>query len=203
MANRVTIKIDDGKVVVQSPYHPDFPPAARQLGGKWRNSCWNFAAKDEARVRALCQDIYGTDGSPVETVTLRLVGGFEGDTSEWYLAGRQIARKRYRDCCPDQGDGVVVIHGEFLERGGSRNYPKITYTKDLVVEIRDVPLPAAEREVAAHDNVSIVEDSVEAPTLVERLADFTLEDLQEEVARRLADTADGKLSAETQTGDQP
>lgn len=58
----VSIRRVDNHIHVSSPYHPDFPPAARQLGGKWDSDVWVFDARDDARVRGLCCDIYGTDG---------------------------------------------------------------------------------------------------------------------------------------------
>ena len=42
----------DGSLEVHSPYHPDFPAAARALGGRWRPSrrTWVFDGRDEAVV---------------------------------------------------------------------------------------------------------------------------------------------------------
>src|SRR3954470_17819016 len=46
----------DGKIAVRSPYHPQFPARARQLGGTWDTGrlIWLFDARDEERVRELC-----------------------------------------------------------------------------------------------------------------------------------------------------
>jgi DNA repair protein RadC len=51
----------DGKIAVSSPYNPRFPPRARELGGRWDAGrlMWLFDARDEERVRALCEEIYG------------------------------------------------------------------------------------------------------------------------------------------------
>jgi DNA repair protein RadC len=59
----------DGKIAVSSPYHPSFPPRARQLGETWDAGrlIWVFDAPDEERVRALCEEVYGPgfkDASP-------------------------------------------------------------------------------------------------------------------------------------------
>lgn len=53
------------QVKCESPFHPAFPEAARQLGGKWNpvQVAWFFDIRDEDRVRQLCRDLFGTDGS--------------------------------------------------------------------------------------------------------------------------------------------
>ncbi|MGE0257299.1 MAG: DNA repair protein RadC [Alphaproteobacteria bacterium] len=51
----------DGKIAVSSPYNPQFPARARELGGIWDRgrSVWLFDPRDEERVRALCEEVYG------------------------------------------------------------------------------------------------------------------------------------------------
>ena len=51
----------DGKIAVRSPYHPQFPARARQLGGAWDAGrlIWLFDARDEERVRELCEEVFG------------------------------------------------------------------------------------------------------------------------------------------------
>ena len=50
----------DGKIAVRSPYHPQFPARARQLGGTWDAGrlIWPFDRRDEDRVRALCAEVH-------------------------------------------------------------------------------------------------------------------------------------------------
>ena len=61
-----TIVEEDGRLVVNSPYHPNFPARARSLGGDWdpERRVWLFDASDGDRVRTLCREIYGTEGAP-------------------------------------------------------------------------------------------------------------------------------------------
>ncbi len=61
------IEEEDGRIAVSSPYHPSFPARARSLGGIWNAArrVWVFDAADHDRVRLLCREIYGTDGSPL------------------------------------------------------------------------------------------------------------------------------------------
>ena len=51
----------DGKIAVSSPYNRNFPPRARDLGGTWDSGrlLWLFDAREEHRVRALCEEVYG------------------------------------------------------------------------------------------------------------------------------------------------
>lgn len=51
----------DGRIVVTTAYHPDFPARARSLGGVWdaMRRVWVFDAADNDRVRLLCDEIYG------------------------------------------------------------------------------------------------------------------------------------------------
>jgi DNA repair protein RadC len=51
----------DGRIIVSTPYHANFPARARSLGGIWDKGqrVWVFDAADHARVRSLCGEIYG------------------------------------------------------------------------------------------------------------------------------------------------
>ena len=59
------VEEEDGRIAVSSPYHPKFPARARSLGGVWdaARRAWIFDSADHDRVRSLCREIYGTDGS--------------------------------------------------------------------------------------------------------------------------------------------
>ena len=58
------IEVEDGRIAVRSPYHPNFPARARSLGGIWDTArrVWVFDSADHDRVRSLCREIYGADG---------------------------------------------------------------------------------------------------------------------------------------------
>jgi hypothetical protein len=60
-----SIQERDGHIVVNSPYHPNFPARARGLGGEWDavRHVWVFDAAEQDRVTALCREIYGADGT--------------------------------------------------------------------------------------------------------------------------------------------
>lgn len=155
MAN---MKDGSEKIKVESPFHPEFPKHAKNLGGRWNSSAraWYFDPRDEASVRDLCRDCFGTDGNgELETVDCRVtLVGTQSD-SVWF-AGREICRRAARDWDVKLGDGVVVVDGDFQSSGGSRKYPQVTFTGDSVtLEVRDVPANLAKRE--AEDDPENVE----------------------------------------------
>lgn len=171
----VQVAVTASNVVVSAPYNPDFAPRAKRLGGRWNPSgkTWGFDARDEARVRDLCRDVYGTDGSPEELCTVRVKLSAQSCSSLAFFAfGRQLARAFGRDSGARLSDGVVLLSGS-IGSGGSMKNPVIA-TKGCVVEVRDVPVRAVrkacwEDDVGVHvDSVEIVEDV--AASTVDRVA---------------------------------
>lgn len=140
---RVTRSVTE--VVLCSPYHPDVPAAARKLGGKWdaATKSWRFDVRDESRVRELCRNVYGTDGSAADaadlvTVRLTLKRSVEEHTSAIYFAGREVCGARGRDSGARLGPGVVLLEGRITSTGSAKNW----YTSaeaGSVFEIRDLP----------------------------------------------------------------
>ena len=157
-------------VTVESPYNPNFPKRARALGGKWKAPLWIFDARDEKRVRDLCIEIYGTDGSSPELVSIRVTVE-ESDYSyekSFYVAGVQVARSFDRDSGARLGDGVVLLKGGFGS-AGSRKNPTITVDAGTIFELRDVPKKAIENTPGDTWKAEIIETSVDLDTLKEEL----------------------------------
>lgn len=152
MAERVTVLVTEGACCVWSPYNEDFVPRAKLLAGHFRGGRWEFPESQTERVRALCLEIYGTDGStPIPTVTVRLKlqdrDRWEAGT-EVTLCGRRVAKVLGRDGVAILSDNVVVLKGGF-DSGGSRKNPRICVQEGTVIELLEVPQPAAERVIAA------------------------------------------------------
>lgn len=171
-----TVKLKDGKyrLRVSSPYHPDFPAAARKLGGSWQASDreWSFDPRDEARVKALCKACYGADGtedgSELATVRVDLDAfsyGYCAEHPDCTAHARGSCRREInRDFIKDSeiffcgrliakvwgrdGDARlgdgVVVIAGSFGSGGSKRYPRIRWDSGTVVEIRDVPRSVAE-----------------------------------------------------------
>jgi hypothetical protein len=174
-------KSGKSRVYATTPYHPEFPAAAKRLGGRWSaaQKSWSFDGRDEAKVRELVREIYGTDDSAeADLVTVRYtVTAHDAGRAELYVCGRQVARRAGRDWVVKLGDGVVVVDGGFPSSGGSMKYPTIMGT-DTVVEVRDVPRRLAEAEDAeivdaATDRRAALE--AEAKKLRTRLAEIEAE----------------------------
>ncbi len=128
-------------IVVQSPFHPGFPARARQLGGIWsvNHRHWVFDARDEAAVRVLCIEIYGTDGSgPVPTLDIELSLDGLSDTGELWGFGRQLAW-RHANWPVRLGDGVRVLRGGFPDVLVGRRAMGLHWAEGTVLLIRDVP----------------------------------------------------------------
>lgn len=145
----ITITQQADRLAVASPYNPGFPPSAKALGGRWHpeTKTWRFDPRDEDRVRGLCREVYGTDGSgDVPTVTVRIVvddDNLESDQTSWFVAGREVARVYDRDGGARLAEGVVVVSGKLFSCG-SRRHPTLGIEDGTVLELRDVPVAAAE-----------------------------------------------------------
>jgi len=144
-------KTKAGGIAAQTPYHPDLPKRFKALGGKWHSDAgvWTFDIRDEARVRAVVEDVFGSLEESGRLVTLRYkVTNASGNPVR--LAGRVIAERRGRDSAVALGRGVVVVEGYFPNSGGSRNNPSIGlhYGDAVIVEIRDVDANVAAKMVA-------------------------------------------------------
>lgn len=153
-----------GRIRVASPYHPDLPARAKAIGGRWDAAAraWAYDERDEERVRGLYREIYGEDGSgdaAPAACTMRCKMPYRMD--EWYVAGRLVARRPGRDLPVRMGRGAILIQGEWPECAGSRARPLLSdRCDDIVIELRDVPLAAAQAEVERQPNhYSIVDDA--------------------------------------------
>lgn len=190
----VKINVASGKLVVETPYSPEFPPAARRIGGQWsaNSKSWVFDVRDEVRVRELCRDLFGTSGSEDEgeliTAHLELgkldqvyfwecVGG-SGFANQIRWCGRVIARRLNRDDAVELGSGVRLLDGQFESRGGSMKNPQLGDVEGIKVEVRDVPrlmfdrLPNLDGVTLVDEAVNRVALQVEREQLLARLAEI-------------------------------
>lgn len=174
MSDTVQIVTDNSTVTVHSPYDPAFPPAARKLGGVWKDGAWKFAHRDFDRVRELCRTIYGTDGAEPEgvgvTVRVPLDGWDSHHADEFRLAGRRLLWRPSRDERVRYASRVVVVSGDFYGSGGSMRYPEVNAKPGTVIEVRDVPADVAQKMVDEYPTASIVDggEAFVAALLAER-----------------------------------
>lgn len=186
----IAIKRIGQQVEVTTPYHPAFPPAARELGGQWRSPAWIFDARDEQRMRDLCLDIYHTDGSPCELVTLRCQADDDlwdnaGSACERYLVGRLVAKVFGKsDARARLGQGVIVTAGHFHGAGSAKN-PFCGHDENTIFELRDVPRAAAKYLSSRHPGMVETIDSPLSPSPEALQVDPARQALIDERARLL------------------
>ncbi|WP_030185976.1 helix-turn-helix domain-containing protein [Streptomyces capuensis] len=166
----INITTTNGKLEVSSPYHPDMPPLARGLGGRWNpaNRTWAFDQRDEDRIRDMLRGIFGTDGSPVDQADLITVRWdisnychSKGD-NELRLAGRLVASRRSRDTDVRLGENVVLISGGFPGSAGSMQYPALAPRDNTVIEVRDIPRAAVDLD---DEGITLVESTIDTDAL--------------------------------------
>jgi len=165
----INVTVKGNRVYVKTPFNGEVVSAAKRIGGKWdqEHKAWHFDRKDEARVREMLVGIYGTDGTPGPTATVRwTVSDKDTVGNELWAFGRCLIRRRARDADPTVGEGVVVEEGEFDPSGGSVKNPRVGINTLMTILIRDVPLAAARAFVESHDQVAGLVD--EAATTAPR-----------------------------------
>lgn len=138
-------------VSVGCPYTPDFPPAARKLGGRWDKptAAWIFPRRNRSRVEDLLAEIYGWATEPGPMVVVSLTANLERGIREYghaiYIAGRMVARATHRDSGAQLGDRVTLVQGD-AGSGGSRKNWCTTLDAGSIVEI-ELPRSAAAKVV--------------------------------------------------------
>jgi len=164
----VTITTTPAGLVVEAPYDATFVDAAHDLSGVFSGPparTWTFDLRDEQSVRALCRDIYGTDGAddqPTLSVRVPLTARPDRRTArEFRVAGRTLAYRPGRDVDVKLGKGVVLISGGFPGSAGSVSYPELAPYDDTVVEVRDLPPGAAHKIVADVPGATLVDDAAQ------------------------------------------
>jgi excisionase family DNA binding protein len=187
----ISIKTDGSKLYVESPYNIEFVKAARDLGGRWDGArkAWGFASKNEAHVRKLLTDCYGTTGDDdAELVTVKIDLAEYATTSgecydnEIYFAGRVIAHRPGRDLRVKLGEDVIRVAGSFEGSAGSMKNPRIGVVTGVVLEVGGVPRAHSS---AFDDGVTILE-----PTPAEVSAQPSEADLLAEREQLLARVAE-------------
>jgi len=148
---QISVVREGEQLRVRSPYHPAFPPGARNLGGKWDRGRgeWVFDPRLEEEVRALLTRIYGWDGTyPVLISDARVIldglpATWREDRSLWLL-GRELACRPGRDARVQLGPGVSLESGGFPPSGGSRKYPALKWHPGTALKVFDVPVAKIE-----------------------------------------------------------
>ena len=181
----VKVERSNGMLAVVCPFSKSFVSFAKMRGGKWSDGTkqWMFDERDEFAIRSTLIDIYGTDDyESCEKTDVRIeldnMWSLVKDKGRLFFLGRELVRRKYYDNYVTLGVGVVVIEGGFPREGGSYREPELNPHKATVLEVRDVPVAAAEAALR------------EWPEAVTVLGQYDIEALQEERdfhAKRIAE----------------
>lgn len=139
----VDFQITKKDIKVVSPYLPELPAKARQLGGVWDGACWVYPLAVLRAVRRLYLSLYGEDGTPQAyyDVEVEYYGNVGEGKRQFFDLGRLIFSRYRRDAAVRTGDFVTLLDGGFYPSGGSAKYPSIgvALTPTLICFVRRVP----------------------------------------------------------------
>jgi hypothetical protein len=167
----VSVYRDGTHVHAATPYNAAFVTLARELNGRWlaADKVWRFDARDEARIRDICLELFGTDGAvsvPMVAVRVRLDEMREPSDGAMDLGGRPLCRRLARDGKVRLGDGVIVVEGGFTKSSGSVKHPGVGARKGTILEVRDFPeTTARELQALMPDALEIVPNEAPAPVV--------------------------------------
>ena len=166
---------------VNAPYNTEFVARAHQMGGKWAAPYWQFDARDEQVVKTALMEIYKTDGSPQEIVSVRLTleEYRQAEQAGLSICGIPIARAFGRDSGAKIEKGITVEAGGFQSAGSTRNWTTQVKEGGATVVIRDLPLSVAQA-IVEQENAEIIREAKvdkealrkEREVLVARLAEI-------------------------------
>jgi DNA repair protein RadC len=102
----LSIAEQDGRIIVSSPYHPNFPARARALGGDWDagRRVWVFESGAADQVKSLLREVYGSnEGEPGAGSPGHNSAGFAEAAAALphYYGHRQRLRERMMAAGPD------------------------------------------------------------------------------------------------------
>ena len=130
---------------VVSDFHPDFNAGAQRLKRRFdaATKANIFDLDDEDAVRALCREVYGTDGSDnVDLVDVECTL-MPTTADEVFAFGRQLAKRFDYQTKVKLGRAVVVKSGSFPRQAGDLLNPQLfqsTTEEPVVLTIHDVPV---------------------------------------------------------------
>lgn len=162
-----SVKIEriEDRVHLTAPFNRTLPSEARSLGGRFDGvrKSWHLDARDEARVREMAIEIYGTDGVS-GAGDLAIIHIYCSDFAEYRtnsVGGRFVLEKRTRDYLPRLGEGVILFSGDSsFDGNGSAQYSLIG-NNNAVIEVRDLPRAA----IPKWDGVTIIESTTDREAL--------------------------------------
>lgn len=144
------INLSDKTFSVDTPYNAMFVQEAKNLGGKWVDSQWQFDIRELQRVKDAMFCIYGADTEREDLCTMRVEWMEDTHAAQSAIMrhGRTIAKATGRDSGARLGEGILLLKGGFTSEGSVKNWTTKA-NAGTVVLIRDFPRQAMEAYLQA------------------------------------------------------
>ncbi len=162
-APKIELQVRHDQLQVRSPMNTLFGQRAKKIGGRWepKEAAWVFDARVDDKVRALCIDCYGNDGTTFqELVDLRIkfLRDLVASKGPITVFGRIIGSAKARDSGARLGNGVVLEDGKISSAGSYVNWTT-TVDAGTVVLLFDVPKALVVASEPKYVEINIVEPS--------------------------------------------
>lgn len=149
--SQVNYKIEDGKIIVTSPYNSDFVKAVRNINGKWTGNAWSVPAVMGDQVKNLLLKHYGTTGNePTKTYIITAKKDIDELCGPVCAGGLVIAQARGRDSGAKTLDGVYLLDGDIDSTGSVKNW-RTWVEKDSTFQVSLTDLQA--ERIAASESL--------------------------------------------------
>jgi hypothetical protein len=141
----INVKAAGKALEVRAPYYPDFASKAKGMGARCQAGVWRFSRLQEGAVREALWEVFGTDGAPVETVTVQVaLSEAEADEASVWGLGRRLVRRAYHDAHVQLDAQTRTVAGVFPAASGASGRPTLGHRGQVVLEVRQVPRALAE-----------------------------------------------------------
>lgn len=139
---KITIKHENGKIQLNTPYNPDFVKKIKFAGGQWNSSAkvWEMDERNLDTARSIMLEVYGEDDRPTKKVSVRIsvLNQISEERGSVCILGRTVAKASGRDSGAKIGDGVCFEVGEATSGGSAKNWMTLI-EQDSVIIMHDVP----------------------------------------------------------------
>ncbi|HHT0027483.1 hypothetical protein GW952_08940 [Klebsiella michiganensis] len=138
----ISTKLQNNHIIAYTPFNRDFIDEAKMIGGRFNSDekAWAFDPRYENELKKILIKIFGTDGSSVSNVTVRVT--VLNDISEYnapiIIAGREIAHASGRDSGAKPGTGIIFIERKPQSGGSVKNWTTVLKA-GTIFDIQDLP----------------------------------------------------------------
>jgi hypothetical protein len=200
-APNIELQVRHEQLQVRSPMNTLFGQRAKKIGGRWepKEAAWVFDARVDDKVRALCIDCYGNDGTTFQElvdIRVKFLRDLESSKGPITVFGRIIGSAKARDSGARLGNGVVLEEGRIGSAGSYINWTTAVDAGTQVI-LFDVPKALVLAGGEKHVEINIVESN--QTTSEEQEGDLTAE--RERLLARLAQIDAVLALSSTHAGD--